>query len=490
MTTSHEIFYDNDRLCITLAIGDNVLKGYDSPANKQSAFLYHAAHLEEVDWQSLQMVGDRCCMVFMPNDLFSGIPVDASELATSLRPRSLELLRNLSYAIEQAGDRLFWNLNSIPLSNIMFFENGDILLLSDQMGDAMDRFELDQQRRFNKDIWYVHNCAEPFARTHFLFQLLYFALTGIAPFESEAVRENEFKAIPIGLLFPEASSQGTEGSATTPDLKTIFSQIDKSLSDNKKFQYSIKKPYLFFREIIDSLLNVPPALLTPGDNPNMKAYFGKIEKRAKVKVFFRKKGVKVACIIAACAIVLSIIGFYVYNAVKPPLTRDLNEVEIIQYYYDALNDLDTERLSEPLKNGYDSPDFSQVTYLFITSKMQFSLEGHSLVKSPTTWQAGGMGPLPPSSIIYGVTDLSITEVSPDVYRATTTLWTSSNELDETNTLIEEEGMTVYKYQQVTEFTFRTRGDWREITNIENISLEPLETIHVDYVSDQSPTLGL
>ena len=78
MGTGHKIFYDEGRLCITLAEGEGILKGFDSPANKQSALLYHSAQMTEIPWQSLQMIGDKCCLVFMPTDRFSGIPVDAS----------------------------------------------------------------------------------------------------------------------------------------------------------------------------------------------------------------------------------------------------------------------------------------------------------------------------------------------------------------------------------------------------------------------------
>ena len=103
MDTGHEIFYDENRLCITLARGEGLLKGFDAPANKHSALLYHSASLTEIPWQSLQMIGDRCCLVFMPTDMFKGIPVDASHLATTLRSRSLNLLRDLSHALEEAG---------------------------------------------------------------------------------------------------------------------------------------------------------------------------------------------------------------------------------------------------------------------------------------------------------------------------------------------------------------------------------------------------
>ncbi len=470
MDTGHEIFYDENRLCITLARGEGLLKGFDAPSNKHSALLYHSATLTEIPWQSLQMIGDRCCLVFMPTDMFQGIPVDASHLATSLRSRSLNLLRDLSHALEEAGNRLFWNLDSIPLSNILFFENGDILLLSDQMGDALDRFEADELRRFDKNLWYAHNCVEGFGKANFLFQLLYYTLSGIAPFEAEAVRENSFKAVPLSLLFPPCDAK----------LKEIFDMVDRSLSDDRKFQFSIRKPFSFFRNIIDGLLQVGIDNINVGPNPDLDTYRQKLEKRAKIRIFIRKKGVKTFFIALGVALVLSIVGFYVWRAVKPPVTKDLNEVQIIEYYYDALTNLNATDLLEPLKNGYDGPDFVEVSSLYVTSTMQKTYDGASLIVDPRKWIADGMGDLPRSSIVYGVSDLQITKVSDDVYRVIVHLWSSSNYVDDANNLIVEDGMDVYEYYQTNEFTFTSRGSWREVSKIEQLGLELVATHHINY----------
>ena len=470
MGTGHKIFYNEGRLCITLAEGEGILKGFDSPANKQSALLYHSAQMTEIPWQSLQMIGDKCCLVFMPTDRFSGIPVDASELATSLRPRSLSLLRDLSYALEMAGNRLFWNLDSIPLSNILFFENGDILLLSDQMGDALDRFEPDEMRRFDKSLWYAHNCVDGFGKANFLFQLLYFTLSGTVPFEAEAVRENSFRAVPLSLLFPPADAKLTE----------LFSLVDRSLSDDRKFQFSVKHPFSFFRQVVDGIMEYDISTLVPGENPGLEAYKAKLEKRARIKIFLRKKGVKTTLIALGVAAVLGIIAFYVWRAVKPPETKDLNEVEIIDYYYNALTELDASGMLEPLKNGYDGPDFIEVSSLFVTSTMQRTYDGQSFVINPRKWIEDGMGNLPMNSIVYGVTDVQIQKLSDDVYRAKVHFWTSDNEVDDANLLVVENGMDVYEYIQVNDFTFTTRGTWREVSNITQVSLDLVAVHHVGY----------
>ena len=96
-----------------------------------------------------------------------------------------------------------------------------------------------------------------------------------------------------------------------------------------------------------------------------------------------------------------------------------------------------------------------------------------------------MGELPEYALVYGATDVQVEQLSEDVFRAHVTFWSSENESDERNDLLVEEGMDVYKYMMVVDFTFRSRGYWREITKIENVSSDLLEQIHVDYIRPES-----
>ena len=64
---------------------------------------------------------------------------------------------------------------------------------------------------------------------------------------------------------------------------------------------------------------------------------------------------------------------------------------------------------------------------------------------------------------------------------TVTLWTSSNYTEDRNDLIYEDGMDVYKYTQVSDFTFKSRGDWREISKIETVSLTEEQIYHISYL---------
>ena len=471
MKGRHEIFFDEDRLCIEIAHGQGVLKGYEIPKNKQDALFYHDGQLLEINWQSVQMVGDSCAIVFYPNEYFTDLPVTAFELSGSLRSRCFTLLGNLSHALQLAGDRLYWNMDSIPLSNIWFFGNGDILLLNDQMGDVLDMFELDEDRYWDKEVWYAHNCVEGFGKAHFLFQLLYYSLTGVVPFASPVVRENGFRAVPLNLLLTGTDIQAAGLGKT----------VDRAISDDRKFQFQQRDPIAFFRLTLDQYRDFGPDAYDPGYNPDIELYNQKSEKRAKRRAFVRTKGFKTVMIVIGSLIVASIVAWAIWRAVKPPLTKDLNEVEIIEYYYDALTRLDVAAMGEPLKNGYNGPDMVEVSTLYVTGSMQKTYEGESHIIDPRKWMEEGMGALPASSIVYGVTDVGVQQLSDDVFRATVIMWSSENYIDERNDLDTLVGMDVYKYRQVVDFTFTSRGTWREISKIETVSLDMLEDYHIDYL---------
>ena len=112
--------------------------------------------------------------------------------------------------------------------------------------------------------------------------------------------------------------------------------------------------------------------------------------------------------------------------------------------------------------------------------MQKSYEGQSNVVDPRQWIADGMGPLPQGSIVYGVSDVKVQQLDEDVFRATITSWSSENYLDETNTLVSDSGMDIYRYTEVVDFTFTSRGTWREIAKIEKVDMTLDQVYHVDY----------
>lgn len=478
MKTRDNLFYDNGRLCIRLAEGARGLKGYEAPQNKIPAMLYHDGQLIDINWQSVSVINDDSTLSFWPTDLYEGIPYTVNELATVLRPRAIDFILKLSYAIEKAEKRLDWGFGAIPTSSFYFFENGDVLLMSAQIADIIDRFEYDDERFDDKEKWYAHNCVNDFGKAHFLFQLVHFALTGVAPFESDAIRLTGFQALPMELYFSPENTR----------ILPLCQEVNKAFSNNKKFMFQTKKPYDYFREAIErttAFLNEDD--LQGGDNPAITAYLESRDKKAQRKTFWRKKGVLVAVITVAVAAVLYIAGYYIHLAVKAPATRDLNEVQMIEYYYNAYTNLDVAELEEPLKFGYEGPDMTGIATKYVTSTMQQAYEGGSQNVDARQWLADGMPAIKENFAIFGVTDIKTRKISDDVYEATIErydvddLFDVSEEEKDMTFLEKKDHVIIYKYREVVQFTFRTRRDFREITKIDRLNIELIDSVRVDYI---------
>ena len=202
----------------------------------------------------------------------------------------------------------------------------------------------------------------------------------------------------------------------------------------------------------------------------------------EIRVTFRPFRLKKALISIAAVVVLAIAVFYVYRAVKPPLTKDLNEAELIAYYYDAITNLDVSAMDEPLRNGYNGPDMLEVSSLYVTSTYQKAYGGASNIVNPNDWLREGLPNLPQYSTVYGATDVKVEQISENVFRAYVTFWTTANSQDSTDyTSLEEATETVvYEYLNTVDFTFRSRGYWREITRIETVDVELIREYHVPF----------
>lgn len=482
-TENKDIFFNEGRLCLVLARDTVSMRGFELPQQKESALLYHNGEFSEVNWQSVTIIDGNICLAFMPNDRITVLPHSASELATTLKDRSIGLIMDLSYALEKAGKRIAWSFNSIPLSSFYFLDNGDILLMSAQLADIIDYFHFDTQRFDDREKWYAHNCVYDFGYAHFLFQLVYFSMTGIAPFESAYVRETGFRPIPMNLYFAPDNTA----------IQGLCTEVDKALCGNKKLMFSVKKPFDYFRDAINATASGLTARdIGTADNPHFRSYTERRNLNARRNVFWRKKGIIVVLCALAAAAVIGIASFYIYQAVRAPNTKDLNEVEIIEYYYDALSNLDVSQLTEPLKNGYDGPDMYEVSTIYVTSTMQKAYGSQSLYMTPADWIDAGRPALVQNGYVYGITDLTVTQVSDDVFRASFLRWTTENLLEDASTEFDaydetKSCATIYVFRDVVDFTFRTRKTWREVTDITEVSLDLHEILEIPYIEGSDNT---
>lgn len=489
MITCDDIFRQDNMLCIAIANSTIGVKSYEVSTERPPAKLYKDGKLIDVAWLGMRLFNDKRCLCFDEKPFGEKNPIPASELPKSLRDKSFELLNNLADALElidndtELRGYLDFNFSSLALSSLYFLPDNSIFILSGKASNVIESFMSDGERFSDKEAWYVHNQANDFGKANFLFQLVYFALTGIKPYEMEDVRNTGYKPIPISLFFID--NQGK----LPKECQSLLKDIEHVFKMNRKEMYQISNPYKYFREKITTAINTSsPSSYIQTNSTIYKDYLLKLSKKAKRSAFLRKKGTLLTVIAVATIIIIAIAWYYIGLAIAPPKTAGSSKDEIVRYYYNALNELNVSALEDSLASGCKSPDSQVVISLYVTTRTRQAYERVNALVNPQEWLDQGQPAIVQNGIIYGVTNIEIEDISETQVRATFDFYCPyEEEMEDTTytTQTEQSSTLVGKYKKVVEFTFVTKKDWLEISSINEIECTLEEVFEVSYEQKNS-----
>ncbi len=448
---------------ITIAPQDAQLPAFLLSGEKKPSYLYDGERLIPWYWHGFSVVDGMRVLTFDPLDLFPFV-----DLATTRRADALNLVRKASEALSLA-DSSFLSLFSgtIALWRLWITGDGKILILSDDLGDLFASVASEEERYFNLASWVHHNIHPAFSLIDQMVSLLYYSATGTPPFFSKQVREDSFRHVPMAHLQTDLDP-------------TTATFIDSALSMGMKQMRSIagnKKP----QEALSAFLEASETLQWNLENRSERADFSTLlvdaravnfvaaqEKRANRKAFWRRHG---WCIISASIgiiLVATFIGGRIKSALAPPYTAEYTPIEIIEAYYQGINDLDIIAMDEPLARKVKNPFSMEVTSLFVTRQTRQAYEQINVHVNPQEWIDGGKQPIDPNLFIYGVSDLEITALSESEYAVTATYWSPFSD--------EEDQLKSYTHTLQQSFTIEMgKKGWYEITHIGNpVISEPVE----------------
>ncbi len=391
------------------------------------------------------------------------------ELAASARSHALEIVRNLAFALSQSKKDFLDLITGIfPLYRIWIYEETSVLILPPDLGDifAVMRSEERKEAEVNKMI--QGNAEKPFLLITEMAELLYFAATGCFPFANDDAREAGFKEIPLSIY--EKVPEKTEGL-----ISFIFHAKNREMRDIMGNRDGGENLSWFLKRTEDLEWNLPDrsdeecrkAIEKAEKSEEYSSFFSAREKKAKRNAFWRVKG---TIIIVSTVLVLSIGGFlwsYISNLLEPPLTKDMEPAEIIEFFYDAQSDCNPDALLTAVK-GFDPPQQMEVMNLYVTTRTRMAYESFDPLINAAEWVEEGKPDVPESSNIYGVIPESIEKTGENSYEAVG-IWYTPFPYDEgTETFVTDAGeIPVYTYEITQSFTFtwNDRG-WWNITDSE------------------------
>ena len=155
------------------------------------------------------------------------------------------------------------------------------------------------------------------------------------------------------------------------------------------------------------------------------------------------------------------VGNWLYQTFRPPVTREMDQVEIIEHMYECQNQINPTDLDEGFKG--DVAQLSEVVNLYVSSATRKAYEYVDTITNAKAWVEEGKPSVRNGNWIYGVIPIGIEETAENHYIATTEWYTPfAFDDDVEETYGEKEGYArTFKYEVTQEFDFEwnKRGWW-------------------------------
>jgi hypothetical protein len=190
---------------------------------------------------------------------------------------------------------------------------------------------------------------------------------------------------------------------------------------------------------------------------------------------FWEKNWRTALIIAGVVIVVAAgLGSVLKGVFAPRVTRGYSPRQIVQTFYESMNRLDQATIGACVIDGAGKAEISEVTNLYVISRVSMGYEGKSTIIAADEWDKEGRPTIPSPRTVYGVTDLSVAQEKPEpapVFLVSYDKWTPLP-VDESA----QGRLPVQRFQgqavQDRVFLKLDRGDW-VIFRIERLRLDSL-----------------
>ncbi len=388
---------------------------------------------------------------------------DISTIATEHRDEALTLVRKIALGLNNAPKGFSDLLTGIfPLYRIYIEKGHNIVLLPPDAGSILTLSRSPEET--DRDVRaLIKGDIEPgFTLVSEMVQLLYYALSGRLPYESESVRGSGYKPYPLSLY-------GFESELSAFIMKTLtlsekeMRKVCLNNSAEKTLGWLLKETgeYSWNEKKRSS-----KELIREREKAEKENAFTSLEERkrksSKRRRILREKGGAALIITLVAAAVLLFLGNYLYNQFRAPLTKDLDPVGIIEYTIEKQNELDASAINEGFKG--ESAQYMEVTSLYVSSRTTLAYSQKNTIININDWLEGDEDSIDSECTIYGVIIESIEESSDNTYRAALKYYTPYpmyDEDDEENPERENKARIFeYLIEETFVFEWNRRGWWQ------------------------------
>lgn len=434
-----------------ISLGEELPRHFMS-GEKENGFIYKEGVFREWHWHSLATIDGESYLLFERLEIYP-----FSELAHSLRPKALPLLRTLAEALQTLPPQ-FIELNSaiIETWRIYFLGDDSVLILPHSLSLLFLQITPPEIRATYFDHYLKPNLEAPFALSHQFTQFLYFSITGSLPYSDEKVRLDKWRHHPISLM--EGTLEGENAQ-----------WIDSTLSLSSREQRDIASSAYSGEENLAWWLEQSKDFTWPvevEDSAAMGTFRKDQNKRVERTLFWRKRGALIATLIVGGLIIISTLTSIISNRLAPPDSAHLSPPEIVELFVEGQDSLDVTKMGVALARGVKNPFEKESSTLFVTTKVREAYERTSPLVNAREWVAMGRPPIDESSLLWGNLEYEIGQTGPLTYRLKSLFLAP---------LGGEGVMMVEEVERIIDFTFVEKRDYYLIEKIEVVEEKSLRS---------------
>jgi hypothetical protein len=145
-------------------------------------------------------------------------------------------------------------------------------------------------------------------------------------------------------------------------------------------------------------------------------------KNNKISNNFQKNKGKLLVGIISLTFLLILIQAPLSKYLEPPVTLEMSREEVIKLYYSCFQSLNTEIMDDCITKKAGKNDINEISTIYVTTKVRSSYEGSTGMIDPSEWKQQGMKPVDPGVQVWGISELSITQISTDLFEVTYEKW--------------------------------------------------------------------
>ena len=201
----------------------------------------------------------------------------------------------------------------------------------------------------------------------------------------------------------------------------------------------------------------------------------RLTRKRRAEGFLRRNRVRLIVGALILAVVGSVAGTIIGNALEPPVTRGMSPEEVTRLFYTSMNSFDHMTMEDCVAGDAGKGYIREAMNLYVISRMRQGYEqGRNPYVDVQKWIDAGRPPIDPEQALYGIGDLEIRQDGEAQFTVSYEKWIP-NTPDTPDAVPENDYLGEKIVERVT--LEQLKGVWR-IVRIESLEREPLDPVQL------------